>query len=182
MRYVEFARNMNYIKAMKKLFFFISLIIAAGCSQAQNNTPKPNIDKIPAFRILNQDSVYLTNASLQKNKPVMIVYFSPDCSHCQRMMYEMKPHMKAFANVQVVMVTFIQTTYLKLLKDFRMTYGLSAYPNFMMGTEYPDYAVQRYFQVYTTPYIAIYDRKGKLVKAFDKAPKIEDMVAAVKGL
>jgi thioredoxin-related protein len=173
---------MNHIKTMKKLLFFFTLIITAGCSQAQNKAPKPNIDKIPAFHILNQDSVYVTNADLKKNKAVMIVYFSPDCSHCQRMMYEMKPHMKAFTNVQVVMVTFIQTTYLKLLIDFRKTYGLAAYPNFIMGTEYPDYALQRYFQVYTTPYIAIYDRKGKLVKAFDKVPKMGDLVTAVKGL
>jgi len=171
---------MHHIHTMKKLLLFLALIVTASCSQAQ--TAKPNIDKIPSFRILNQDSVYVTNANLKKDKAVMIIYFAPDCTHCQHMMYEMKPDMKKFSNVQVVMVTFIQTSYLKLLREFRRDYNLAAYPNFITGTEYPNYGVQRYFQVETTPYIAIYDRKGKLVKAFDKAPKTEELVAAVKGI
>ena len=176
---------MYYIRIMKKILLFLSLIIAAGCTQAQTGAPvKPNIASIPSFRILNQDSVYITNANLKKGKPVMIIYFSPDCSHCQHMMYEMKPYMKKFSNVQVVMVTFTQTSsgYMKLLKEFRRDYDLASYPNFIVGTEYPDYKVQRYYQVATTPYIAIYDHKGKLVKAFDKAPKTEELVAAVKNI
>lgn len=112
----------------------------------------------------------------------MIIYFSPDCTHCQHLMYEMKPYMEKFENVQVVMVTFIQPSYLKLLKEFRRDYKLAEHPNFITGTEYPNYAVQRYYQVATTPYIAIYDHKGKLVKAFDKAPKMDELVATIKGI
>lgn len=185
---------MNNMKTMKRILFFLGLIIAAGCTQAQTSSQQakivpqipsakpaaPNIEKIPQFRILNQDSVLLTNANLKKDKPVMFIYFSPDCSHCQRMMYEMKPYMKNFSGIQVVMVTFTQTNLLKLLKEFTRDFSLASYPNFMVGTEYPNYVVQRYYQVATTPYIAIYDKKGKLVKVFDKAPKMEDLVAAAK--
>ena len=50
-----------------------------------------------------------------------------------------------------------------------------------MGTEGYTYVVQRYYQVGTTPYIAIYDKKGKLSKTYTKPPeKIEELVAAVK--
>jgi len=180
---------MHHISIMKKIFIFLSLIVAMGCTQAQTPAQAPvaavpNIENIPTFRILNQDSVYITNANLKKDKAVVIIYFSPDCSHCQRMMYELKPDMKKFANVQVVMVTFTQTTspYMKLLREFRRDFSLGAYPNFITGTEYPDYKIQRYYQVATTPYIAIYNRKGKLVKAFSKAPKTEEFTDAVKGL
>ena len=182
-----------YTGNMKRILFFVGLVAAMGCTQAQTTSqpaqattppaPKPNIDKIPAFKILNQDSVYVTNTILKKNKATVIIYFSPDCSHCQRMMYELKPYMKDFSNSQVIMVTFIQTTgpYMSLLREFRRDFNLKAYPNFITGTEYPDYRLQRYYQVATTPYIAIYDRKGKLVKAFDKVPKtIEEFVNVVK--
>lgn len=169
---------------MKKIVLFLTLIIAAGCSQAQTKSPEKlptlNIENIPAFHILTKDSTYLTNANLKKGKPVMIIYFSPDCSHCQRMMYEMKPEMNKFKGVQIVMVTFIQTNMLKMLKEFYRDYNFAAYPNIMMGTEYPDYKVQRYYGVATTPYIAVYGHNGKLVKAFDKVPKMKDLVAAVK--
>jgi len=179
---------------MKRICFFIALIITFGCSQAQTPASqpaivpenaqqipqKPNIDKIPAFRILNQDSVYITNANLKKNKPTMIVYFSPDCSHCQHLMTEMKPLMNQFNNVQIVMVTFTQPTRLVMIKNFYRDFKLSLYPDLLIGTEYPGYALQKYFQVQTTPYIAIYDKKGKLVKAFERAPEMKDLVAAAK--
>jgi thioredoxin-related protein len=182
-------KNIAYTAKMKRILFFISMIAAIGCTQAQSNTqaaqdatkPKFATDKIPAFRILTQDSVYLTNSALKADKPAVIIYFSPDCSHCQRMMYELKPYMKDFSKTQVVMVTFIQPAYIKLLREFRRDFSLGSYPNFITGTEFPDYKLQRFYQVATTPFIAIYDRKGKLVKYFDKVPKeITDFVDAVK--
>jgi thioredoxin-related protein len=175
---------MHYISTMKKIILFLSLIIAVGCTQAQTtqSPAKPNIDNIPSFKILSQDSVYLTNANLKKNKGVVIIYFSPDCSHCQHMMYELKPDMKKFSNVNVVMVTFIQTSMLKMLRDFRKDYKLDDYPNFITGTEFPNYILQRYYQVATTPYIAVYDKKGKLVKAYSKAPKADELLAQVKKI
>ncbi len=98
---------------MKKLLFFISLIIAAGCTNAQNSSPAATPpfhipSAIPPYHILTTDSVYVTPANLKKHMATMIIYFSPDCSHCQHMMYEMKPQMKAFKNVQIVMITFVQ--------------------------------------------------------------------------
>jgi len=186
----------SYTGKMKRILLVISMVAAIGCSQAQTSQqsaaqssstaeqpakPKLNIDKIPAFKILTQDSVYVNNSILQTGKPVVFIYFSPDCSHCQRMMYELKPYMKDFSKSQVVMVTFIQVSYLKMLKEFRRDFSLGSYPNFITGTEYPDYKLQRYYQVATTPFIAIYDRKGKLVKYFDKLPKdITEFVDVVK--
>jgi thioredoxin-related protein len=160
---------------MKKLLLLLSLIIVAGCTQAQTN-----IDKIPPFKILRTDSTYFTPADLKKNKPVMIIYFSPDCSHCQHMVYEMKPKMKEFGDTQIVMVTFTEFTMLKMIQTFTRDFDLAKYPNIIVGTEGHTYVVQRYYQVRTTPYIAVYDRKGKLVKAFEKAPTISELIAAVK--
>ena len=170
---------------MKKVFIFLSLLIIAGCTQAQTTTAsaklvEPNIENIPPFHILNKDSVYLTNANLKKGKPVMIIYFAPDCSHCQRLMYEMQPDMSQFKDIQIVMVTFTSNRLLQMLREFYKDYSFSKYPNIMMGTEYPNYAVQRYYQVANTPFVAVYDHKGKLVQAFPKPPKMADLIAAVK--
>jgi thioredoxin-related protein len=162
---------------MKKLFLLLSLIIAAGCTQAQT---KPDIEHIPHFKILKADSTYFNYTDLKKDKPVMIIYFSPDCSHCQHMMYEMKPKMKKFGDTQIVMVTFTDFNLLKMLKTFNRDFDLEKYPNIIVGTEGHSYVVQKYYQVRTTPYIAVYDRKGNLVKAFEKAPTIDTLIATVK--
>jgi thioredoxin-related protein len=162
---------------MKKLLLLLSLIIVAGCTQAQT---KPDIEHIPHFKILKADSTYFNYTDLKKDKPVMIIYFSPDCSHCQHMMYEMKPKMKKFGDTQIVMVTFTDFNLLKMLKTFNRDFDLEKYPNIIVGTEGHSYVVQKYYQVRTTPYIAVYDRKGNLVKAFEKAPTIDTLIATVK--
>jgi len=162
---------------MKKLFFILALIITAGCSNAQTFTPPLTI---PPYHILTTDSVYVTPANLKKNKPVMIIYFSPDCSHCQHMMYEMKPKMEAFKNIQVIMITFVMQ--LKAIQVFSRDFDLKKYPNFIVGTEGYSYVVQKFYQVKTTPYIAIYDKHHQLVKSYEKAPSPEELVEAVKKL
>ena len=171
-------RQLNLqLKIMKKLLFFFCLILAAGCTNAQTYTPPATI---PPYHILTTDSVYVTPANLKSNKPVVIIYFSPDCSHCQHLMYELKPQMKAIKNVQVVMITFVQQ--IKAIQVFARDFDLKKYPNFTVGTEGYTYVVQKYYQVRTTPFIALYDKNHKMVKYFDKAPKVDELVAAIKKL
>jgi thiol-disulfide isomerase/thioredoxin len=167
---------------MKKILLILTLIIAAGCTRAQETVDTKNIQNVPPFKILRQDSTWFSAKDLKKNKPVMIIYFAPDCSHCQHLMYDLKPHMKELKNVQIVMVTFTEASMLKLLQDFYKTFDLKKYPNVTIGTEGHSYVVQRYYQVRMTPYIAIYDRKGKIVKAYVHAPSVKELVAeATKG-
>jgi thiol-disulfide isomerase/thioredoxin len=166
---------------MKKLIFFFCLVIAAGCTNAQvsqqSYTPPVTL---PPYHILNTDSVYVTPANLKKNKPVMIIYFSPDCSHCQHLMYEMKPLMSSFKNIQVVMISFVMQ--LKAIQNFYRDFGLKNYPNFTVGTEGYTYVVQKYYRVSTTPYIALYDKNQKMVKYYTSPPKIDSLAAEVKKL
>ena len=162
---------------MKKLFLLFALALTATFSKAQTT---PNITNIPPYRICTTDSVYVTPANLKKNKPVVIIYFAPDCGHCQHLMYEMKPKMKEFGDAQIVMITFTDFTMLPAIKTFYNDFGLSKYPNITVGTEGHTYIVQRYYEVETTPYIAVYNRKGKLVKAFAKAPSVDELIATVK--
>jgi len=158
---------------MKRLVFALGLIIFASCSRAQIGTPTV----IAPYKMLKLDNTYTTPADLKKNKPVMLIYFSPDCGHCQKLVYDMKPVMNQFKDIQVVMITF---TDIKMVKNFSEEYNLAAYPNFTLGTEGYTYNVQKYYRLKTTPYIAIYDHKGQLVKAFEKVPPIPELVTTVK--
>jgi protein-disulfide isomerase len=139
-----------------------------------------DIENIPPFKILRTDSTWFTPANLKKNHPVMIIYFSPDCSHCQHMMYEMKPKMKKLGNIQIVMVTFTDFDRLKMIQNFYRDFDLAKYPNITVGTEAHTYVVQRYYHVTMTPYIAVYDHNGKLVKTYDKVPSMDELIATVK--
>lgn len=160
---------------MKNILILLSLIIVTGCTRAQDVS---KIQNIPAYKVMSApDSVYKTPANLKKDQPVMVVYFSPDCSHCQHLMYEMKGQMKDFSKIQVVMITPVDY---KMVKGFYRDFGISEYPNFTVGTEGYTYQVLKYYNVKMTPYIAIYNHKHKLLKAYDKVPKIKELAGMVK--
>jgi len=168
---------------MKKLFLFFSLIIVAATSYAQQNIET----KLPLvkYRITTADSAILTPAALKKNKPVMLIYFEPSCTHCEHLMTELKPYMSQLKKIQVVMITYTKTQYpfLRLIKDFNKKYNLSKYPNFTVGTEFTakqDYPVMRYYQIATTPFTVVYDKHGKVVKSFPSVPEVKDLLSTVK--
>ena len=169
---------------MKKLLLFISLIITGVCVKAQN---KETTLPIPNYRITRADSSIITQAALNTRKPVMFIYFEPTCSHCEHLMMELKPYMNQLKKIQVVMVTYTKTEYpyLKMLKEFNTKYSLSKYPNFTVGTEYNhfntrEYPMQKYYAIYNTPFIVVYNGAGKVVKSFTVVPKVEDLLAAIK--
>jgi len=176
----KLANNHNPITIMKQFFLSILAIVAiTGCTLGQTQSEKQalKIQNLPMFHILTTDSVNVTTAKLKKDKPVMIIYFSPDCSHCQHLMYELKPKLKELTGVQIVMISFVQY---KMIKEFYRDFGLSAYPNITVGTEGYTYEMQKLFDIKTTPYIAIYDKKGKLVKTYEKAPDVKELVYVAK--
>ena len=165
---------------MKKLILVLSLIISGLYAGAQNHETKL---PIPNYRIMKDDGTISTQANLNRKKPVMFVYFEPTCSHCEHLMDELRPHMSKLNKVQVVMVTYTQTAYpyLKMLRSFNKKYNLAKYPNFTVGTEYPDYKVQRYYEIFNTPYIVVYDRNGKVAKSFTVVPdNVNDLLKVIK--
>ncbi len=111
----------------------------------------------------------------------MLIYFSPDCPHCQHLTEEMKAKMKELGDTQIVMITWSVNSDIQSIKNFVRDYDLKKYPNITVGTEGLTYAVLNYFHVGTTPYIAIYNSNGKLAKTFDKAPEIDKLVTTVKN-
>lgn len=173
---------MLQMKQMNKilLFFGFIAIVSSSCAQPAPASKSKAAQGIPNYKILNTDSVYVTPANLKKNMPVMIIYFSPDCSHCQHLMYELKPKMNDLKNVQVVMITF--TSQMKAIQVFQRDFDLKKYPNFTVGTEGDSFVVQQYFDVHSTPYIALYDKNRKLVKAWEKAPPVDELADEAKKL
>lgn len=110
----------------------------------------------------------------------MVIFFAPDCSHCQHMMYDLKPKLKALKNIQVIMIANTLHYDLRALREFKRDFGLKDYANITIGTEGDSYTVVNYYAIRTTPYIAIYDSKGNISTYFDKVVPVETILGAVK--
>lgn len=163
---------------MRKLLLFFSLVIAAGCSRAQTHDAAGAA--MPPYRILKTDSTFATPANL-KHKKTLLIYFSPDCPHCQHLTAEIKQKIKQLSDTQIVMITWSNNFDIRAIKDFVRDYGLKKYPNIIVGTEGYTYTVQKYFMIETTPYIAVYNSDKKLVKGYSKAPSIDELIKTVKA-
>ncbi len=178
---------------MKKFIYLLCIVAVVGCIQASNHpdvsdnknqssaqqttSANPEADKLAPFKILTVDNHWITNADLKPNKPVLLIYFAPDCGHCHALLKKLQPQFKALSNMQVLLITWHPV---ESLQAFYKDYKLSAYPNIIVGTEGYGLQVQKFYQIKETPYTAVFDHKGKLVQAFEKAPEVKELLAAVK--
>ncbi len=119
---------------------------------------------IPAFDIVQSDGKHLKATDLQQGKPVMIVYFDPDCDHCVLFINDLKKQAAKFENCEVVLVTYVP---LKRLKTYVSESGLAKYPGFKAGTEGTKFTVRFHYDVIQFPYLALHDSSGKLFATFE---------------
>lgn len=167
------------------LFIFLLSILISLSLSAQTNTatakqdtlaPYQKTPYIPSFKIQMPDSSWFSKANLQPKRPTLILYFSPDCSHCQIETEELLSKIKEFNNLQIVMVT---SRPFEDMSNFAEHYKIRRFPSIKIGTD-PARYVTRFYDVKFTPFSALYDKKGRLVKVYEKGIDKEELVSLVK--
>jgi len=131
---------------------------------------------IPAFKInIVPDSSMFTNDNLKKNMPVMIMFFSPDCDHCQKQIKEMMAYKQELKNIQIVMISPLSY---KDNKTFYDEYALASMPNIRLGFDVT-FKLRNLYQTTTYPSMYVYDKNGTLAKAFVGNIAVPAIIAAV---
>ncbi len=118
--------------------------------------------QLPYFTILQPDSTWFTIKELPDNKPVVFIYFSPDCGHCQMTATSFVKDMDLLKNVELIWISYHTP---QQIKEFADSYGLSRFRNVVMGRD-PNYFFVPFFKIEYTPFMALYDKKGKFVQSF----------------
>jgi thioredoxin-related protein len=118
---------------------------------------------LPGFRIGRTDKTYFSNQNLAKGKPVLLVYFQPDCDDCRNFTKALLKQAADFKHVQIVMVT---NTGLSQLISFEKEFKLKSYKNIVVGTEGYTMVLQRALNVQRFPYVIAYNKERKLIKIF----------------
>lgn len=157
---------------LKRFLPLFAMLLLAGFSQAQ--TAK----KIAPFQILLTNSQPYAATQLAAGAAILI-YFSPDCEHCQNFTKDMIKNFSVVGNKQVVMIT---PQSMEMLKPFAAKYNLASYPNIKVGTEGTSRLVQRYYNIMHYPFIALYDKKGNLIKTFEGEQPHADIFKAMKSM
>lgn len=153
---------------MKKHFLLAGFLLMAGCLNAQSKpgdlAPYQKDKSLPSFNIQLTDSVtYFTKEQLPKYPFTAIIYFSPDCGHCQHMAQDLIKHMDTLKNTFFVLVAYKS---ISDIKGFAEYYQLNKFENLRIGRD-PKYYVPSFYHVQSTPFVALYNKNQQLVKAWD---------------
>lgn len=164
---------------MKKIFSLFALIVVFSKSfgQPQDANGLNKIQDVPAFTIVvAPDSTTFTNEELPKGKPMVLIFFNPDCEHCQKETKELLAYKEELKNIPIVMVSALSY---RLVKEFYTEYNLASMPNVKMGQDI-NYVLGTKYHPTRYPAIFVYDAKGKLSKVFAGGGEVPAIIEATK--
>jgi thiol-disulfide isomerase/thioredoxin len=163
-----------YFLAITTFLISVSVAAQSKASSADTDTIAPYLKNpsIPSFSIQLPDSSWFSKVNLQPKKPTLILYFSPDCGHCQIETEEVLGKIKDLSNLQIVMVT---SRPFEDMVNFAAHYKLNRFPTIKIGID-PARRITRFYAVKFTPFSALYDKQGHLLKAYEKGIDMQELI------
>lgn len=165
---------------MKKLILLALILTAAQITFAQEDTSFNFLKNtsIPDFAIAKApDSVTVTKKDVVKRgHPFLLIFFSPDCEHCQKETKEFLAYKNELKDIQVLMVTPMPYVH---VKQFYTDYNIDSLPNFTMGQDWA-YHLGEKLRPHFFPTMLLYDKIGNYITAFTGNVPVPTIIAAFK--
>jgi thiol-disulfide isomerase/thioredoxin len=163
-----------------KFLFAIFLCLASTLAFAQVDSTTPAYKKYPTLPplqlLLGDSTTKYTKENLPKKKPVLIMVFSPECSHCQRTAEELVQLKDEWKDIQIVMATMHP---LYQMNAFMEQYKLNTFPNVVAGKDIY-YLLQGFYNLHSLPYLGFYDKKGNLITGFEGSMSVKKIIETFK--
>ena len=153
----------TYYKTILTLLLTVSICLMHLNTDAQSLS-------LPEINITQANGEKFTTSQIPTEKPIALIYFSPECEHCQVFMKSFFEQAKSFDNVFVLMITYLP---LDRLVKFSEEYPVADYPNIVAGTEGMAFLVRDFFKIDNIPFAATYNKDGKLIATYDGNASIE---------
>jgi thiol-disulfide isomerase/thioredoxin len=106
------------------------------------------------------------------DEPTIILFFNPDCDHCQ---YEAKAILEHQADFTSTNFWWVATVDGSAINNFSKKYSLGSLPNHYFA-KLPAEKIVESFGSVSVPHIFIYDKTGVLQKEFRGETKIEALL------
>lgn len=159
---------------MKSVFIvLLALVFCFNVSAQQTQPAYIQYKTVPAAKLILADSTgWEMKAKLDKNKPLMIVVFSPECDHCKHETEELIKNIDKFKKIQIVMATPLPVY---KMKEFAEHYQLSKYKNITVGRDYA-YILPVYYDIKSLPFHAFYTKDKKLITGFEGSMSVDKIL------
>jgi thiol-disulfide isomerase/thioredoxin len=159
---------------MKTAILFLAVCLYAACK-----SPKDAGEPLPSFDILLADSsTHVNTAQVEAGRPIVLMYFSPDCEHCQKETKDILQHMNALHEARFLFVTIDAFDRLQVFNKY---YQLSKYPNVMLGRD-EQFFLLRHFRGIAPPYLVLYDRNKKQRASYQGDIAVDSLISVVNNL
>ena len=149
------------------------------CFAAMSFSLRLSSQTIPSFKITLSNNEIFNAANLPKGKPLVLIYFDPDCDHCQKLMTELFKKINSFKKAQMVLVTFKP---LAEVAAFEKKYDTRKYANMKVGTEGTLFYLKNYYKLIKMPFTALYDKKGTYNYSYRDETQVDDLINRLKRL
>lgn len=161
-------------------FLFVFLLFSSAGAFAQQDTMKPAYQRypvIPGLQLFRSDSTKYINENLPAKKQLLLVLYSPDCDHCQQEAEQIVARKEDLHDTHIIMVT---TFPISRMNEFAEKYGLDKMENVVMAKD-PYYVLLSFYAIRHFPYLALYDKKGKLIRTYEGSVSIDKVLQSFKS-
>jgi thiol-disulfide isomerase/thioredoxin len=140
----------------------------------------PQSGKVPPFRMLQSNGKIFRAEELPIGKPIVIIYFSPDCEDCQKLTKDLLARMNDFKDVSFAMITY-QTV--ENVRAYVVKNKLNNYSNIFIGTEGSSLFVRNFYNIMKFPFMTLYNKNGDLIVKYQMNEiNLDDMYSRIKAL
>lgn len=160
------------------LSIFISAATMAQSDIADTTAPYQKTDKLPTFNLKDTNDGWYDVYNSNKEKNTAIVVFNTTCHHCELEAEEFAKNIDKLNHIDFLWISTSDTK--EDILNFASKYGFDKKDNFKFFLD-PNFASVIFYDIRTTPFIAVYDNKGKLKKIFRNAVKTEGLLTALKN-
>ncbi len=173
-------------KCMRKFFKYLIIIFLLGAggwlgtrTYQRYQAKKESEQRVQTlqhvgFESLAGGKVYLNE--FDRQKPTVIVYFNPECEHCQYEATEIGRHASEFGKANTLLITPERSA--EKLKTFAQAYHLNEVDNLAILID-RDKQFVKYFGTAVFPSVFIYAPGGKLLKSYKGEVKIEAIMESL---
>jgi len=149
------------------------------CFAGMSFSVRANSQTIPSFKITLSNNKILHATDLPKGKPIVLIYFDPDCDHCQKLMAELFKKINSFKKAEMVLITFKSVTE---VAAFEKKYTTNKYANMKVGTEGTLFYLKNYYKLEKMPFTILYDSKRNYRFSYRDETPVDDLINKLNGL
>lgn len=164
---------------MKRRSIVVMVILASLLASIVGTNATAQTGKLPPFRMMLANGKLFKAEDLPIGKPIILIYFSPECDHCQKLMKELFKRTAELKKASIAMITYLPVD---KVVAFQKLYGVNRYSNIYAGTEGTSFFVKNYYKLMEMPFAALYSKNGDFIKSYSREIDLNDLSKRLKKL